>query len=148
MLSYVVQWYEYISHRWFISITRFERNVPECLTVGSYYPVLYKASLSGLHQVKFRLEQGLPSSLGFISQLIGKLCLHGLGIPLWTTLLANIMVSIGVVLVLASTILISWPALLWQTVVYLWWVVHSLSTTVAKVMEVKHFNSDHVQWKI
>lgn len=72
---------------------RLGRDVPECLRGENYYPSLYKAMLEGLHEVKSRLEKTLPSSVAFISQLVGKLCLYGHAIDLWTSLLANIMVS-------------------------------------------------------
>ena len=55
--------------------------------------MVYKAILTGLHAVKSRLELSMPSSVAFVSQLVGKLCLNGLAMDLWKHLLANIMVS-------------------------------------------------------
>lgn len=71
---------------------RFQRNVPEPLQRDQYYLIVFKAILTGLHAVKSRLELSMPSSVAFVSQLVGKLCLNGHATDLWKHLLANIMV--------------------------------------------------------
>ncbi|XP_067946641.1 telomere length regulation protein TEL2 homolog isoform X2 [Watersipora subatra] len=72
---------------------RLGRNVPETLRRDAYYSVLYRDILSGLQYCKERVEKASLCSVVFLSQLIGKLCLDGLGMKLWPVLLANIMVS-------------------------------------------------------
>lgn len=74
-------------------VYRFSHEVPSLLSRASYNSILFKSILFGLHSTHTRLSKGLSSSITFISRLVGKMCLHGYAIDLWSVLLSNIMVS-------------------------------------------------------
>lgn len=84
----------FIDRQLFVYHCRFPDQVPSLLSRSVYNPILYKSMLFGLHTARMRLTSGLSSSIAFVSQLVGKLCLHGFATELWSVLLADIMVSL------------------------------------------------------